>query len=457
MPSYAKWKELYHEEYFQLREEGYLVDGATLMDEHNRPLPFPADLAGESHDETADEPKWEALYHALWKTREKGLRPDFPFHEPDSYKEIIAEAAPEPSLEPLDCKEYEQRIKGAWFGRLAGVALGKPLEMGWDWLKVKEYLESVNAYPLQDWVPARSDKLNVELRADCVPSTKGNVRYMQPDDDVHYTIMSLLLAEQKGLEFTKLDVGMNLLDNIPYHWLWCSDRHTYCHLVNMDSKRSKEEQIDEFPTRLNPWRECMAAFLKADFWGYITPGEPRKGAPYIYRVATLNLIKNGIYGGMFVQGCISAALSKNPSPEAIIRGGLSVIPKNSRLACAITDVCQWYAANNDFAIVCEKIYAKYGHLHFCSSMNNLAFVTLSVLHSKLDYTTAITTAVMCGTDTDCNAGTVGSIVAAAVGYDRLECRWIDPLNDTVKTVVAHFGQGSITELANRTVSLYKQL
>jgi ADP-ribosylglycohydrolase len=64
---------------------------------------------------------------------------------------------------------------------------------------------------------------------------------------------------------------------------------------------------------------------------------------------------------------------------------------------------------------------------------------------------------MCGTDTDCNAGTVGSIVAAAVGYDNIEDRWTAPLNDTVKTNVAGFGQGSITELVERTINVYTKL
>ena len=49
---------------------------------------------------------------------------------------------------------------------------------------------------------------------------------------------------------------------------------------------------------------------------------------------------------------------------------------------------------------------------------------LALLEGGLDFTRTITTAVMCGTDTDCNSATAGSIVGAAIGYDALPQRWI---------------------------------
>jgi len=440
MPGYANWRTLYKDEHFQLREEGYPVEG--------HPAPNP------DQEDPMPEAEWERAYWDLWKVREKGIRPDFPYTEPEDYEGTIRAAGDLPPLVPLDMDEYAERIKGAWYGRCAAVLLGKPLEMGFDRLKVKAYLESVDAYPLNDWVPARSEKLDITLRQDCIPSTKGNVRYVQSDDDIHYTVMSVLLAEQKGLDFTRLDVGMNLLENVPYKWLWVADNQAYYHLVNMTDDRSKEEQVDEIALKINPWRECMDGYLKADFWGYITPGAPREGAMYACRQSALSLVKNGIYGGMFVAGCLSAALSQNPAVDTILQGGLSVIPKNSRLAHAVKEVVKWYSEEPAWIPVCDRIYAKYGHWYFAATINNLSFVTLALLEGQLDFTKTITTAVMCGTDTDCNSATAGSIVGAAIGYDEIEPRWVTPLNDTVKTVVAGFGEGKISELVRRTIDFY---
>ena len=113
--------------------------------------------------------------------------------------------------------------------------MGKPLEMRLDRIQIKEYLESTDAYPLNDWVPYRSVELDKTLRHQ--PSTLGNIHYVQADDDIHYTIMALLLTEDKGTGFSRLDVGMNWLRNIPYHWLYSCTRQAYYHLINMTDDR----------------------------------------------------------------------------------------------------------------------------------------------------------------------------------------------------------------------------
>lgn len=57
----------------------------------------------------------------------------------------------------------------------------------------------------------------------------------------------------------------------------------------------------------------------------------------------------------------------------------------------------------------------------------------------------------------CNSATAGSIVGAAVGYDGMDPRWVTPLNDTVKTVVADFGEGKISDLVGRTIAFHRRM
>jgi len=71
------------------------------------------------------------------------------------------------------------------------------------------------------------------------------------------------------------------------------------------------------------------------------------------------------------------------------------------------------------------------------------------LAGELDYTKSITIATMCGIDTDCNAGTVGSIIGAAIGLNGIEKRWYEPLNNTIKSTVASVGECKITDIINR--------
>jgi len=451
MPGYATWQTLYKEEYAQLFEEGYPVGECPKPDITSEFLPFPEDVRGKLVEDSIGESEWERAYRNLRAVMNKGIREDYPYTEPNGFEEIIESAASVPVLEPVNENEYAERVRGAWYGRCGGVILGKPVEMGWSRLEIEEYLKSVDSYPLNDWIPIKSEKLNKTLRMDCLASSRGHIEYAQPDDDIHYTILALLLAEKKGSSFTPYDVGVNWLDNIPYHWLWCSSRQAYYNMVNLSADRSADEQAAEFPDKLNPWRECIDGQLRGDFWGYINPAKPHDAACFAHRECSLGLVKNGLYGGMFVAGCCAAAMSKNPTVEIILQGGLSVIPKKSRLAAMVSNVVEWYKNSGDWIAVCDKIYEAYGHLPFAATINNMAIVVLALLHGGLDYTKTIATAVMCGIDTDCNSGTAASIVGAAVGYKSLDQRWIAPLGDKVKTAIAQFGEGTISDLVRRTI------
>ena len=46
---------------------------------------------------------------------------------------------------------------------------------------------------------------------------------------------------------------------------------------------------------------------------------------------------------------------------------------------------------------------------------------------------------------------------AALGYNKIDPRWIEPLHDTVKTTVAGFGAGTISDLAQRAINLRQKL
>ena len=449
MPGYTTWKHIYKQELIQMEDEGYDISDIPVMSpDGDSVLPFPG---WEAENEGEDSEKaWEAAYNRLMELEKQPLRADYPYVEPNDFEEILTAAAPAPELAPLSEEAYKKRIYGAFFGRVAAVVLGKPVECGLNADAIRSYLEGANAWPLTDYIPATSPGSDIKSREDCIYSTKGNIHFAQCDDDINYTLLALHLAETKGLDFTAADVGRNWLDNVPYHWFWCASRQAYYHMVC-------EVPVEQIPTLLNPWRECIDGQIRCDLWGYIAPGNLRKAALGAYKDCSFSLVKNGTYGGMFVAGCIAAALSANPTVDTILDGGLAVIPEKSRLAEMVRIVRGWYRETPDYDTVCRKISERWGHMQFAATINNMAIVVLAILEGNMDYSRTITAAVCGGIDTDCNAGTAGSIIGAAVGIDNIDRRWYIPLEDTLKTTVACYGQVKISDIAEKIIAVEKKL
>ena len=451
MPGLADWRAMYRMEYVQLFEEGYPVGSRPTPDLHEPYIPLPVDgRSGEALD-ALGEAGWEQAYRSLWEVREQGLREGFPFVEPNDIESILADSPEGPVLAPLSADEYAERIAGAWWGRVAGVTLGRPVEM-WRTADIDAYLKAAGAYPLTDYIPL------VQVAGIKIPnrlkSMRGHIEHVPLDDDVAYTVAALRLVEERGSQFPKVDVVRNWVSRFPYECLYSCTKQAYYNWVRRPLDVPVEEYVEQLPLMENPMREGLNASIRADMYGYITPGDPGRAARIAYQDASVNSVKNGIYAALFTVGCISAALSSNPTVETILAGGLSAVPRRSRLAHAIAQVREWYAAANAWEPVADRIHATYGHLNCASAMYNFPITTLALLHGQLDFGKTIATAVMCGVDTDCTAGTVGSIVGAAVGESGIDPHWITPFRNTVRTFVAGNGDGdnTMTDLIRRTIA-----
>jgi len=207
---------------------------------------------------------------------------------------------------------------------------------------------------------------------------------------------------------------------------------------------------------MNPYREWIGAQIRADMWGYVTPGMPEYGAELAYRDAVLSHVKNGVYGEMFVSAMISGAFTTS-DVEEIVKIGLSEIPSRSRLSEMIRDVIMWRKKYNDWRESWRRINEKYGHYHPVHTINNAALVLLGLLYGEGDFEKSITISVMGGWDADCNGATVGSILGVMLGADNLPEKWISPLNDRVESFVVGFNNCRISDLARRTFTIARNV
>jgi hypothetical protein len=119
------------------------------------------------------------------------------------------------------------RIRGAWEGRISGCLLGKPVEVlsfqqGREGLE--SYLREAAALPLRDYVPLIEGTLVDQLGRECC---RGHICRAEPDDDINYTVLALLLLEDKGVELRTDDVARAWLRLLPAGTTWTAERHAY--------------------------------------------------------------------------------------------------------------------------------------------------------------------------------------------------------------------------------------
>jgi len=406
---FQEMEQLIRDEIIQRREEGFEVKSIVpKMDEAIRAR----SLRGIY-----------SIYDEL-----SALRPSttYPYTEPSELEEIRRGSGrvPNEAFE-IPQAELSDRLLGAWLGRCAGCLLGKPVE-GWSRERIESHLKSTNSYPLSGYL-------------------QDDIRGMVRDDDIDYTILGLHILEGHGMDFTTEDVAGEWLSHLPYGLVYTAERVAYRNLVN-------GLKPTETATYLNPYREWIGAQIRADVWGYVTPGQPELGAEFAHRDARLSHVKNGIYGEMFIAAALSEALVMDDI-EVVIRRALSTIPSNSRLAEAVRDVLTWRSRHERWEDSWKEVMGKYGAYHPVHTINNLAFVLIGLLYGGKGLGDTISKSVMCGFDTDCNGATSGSIIGAMVGAKALPSEWIGPLGDRVESAVLGFAENRITDLARRTEKL----
>lgn len=428
--------------------------GAGIMDEYK-----------QSFDEGLDIEKYKSLFEAVAQLSQNVVKKEladiiqkivnnapyrvgYKYTEPSNLNEI-KELRKTAKLE--DCiktKFSKDNIYGAWMGRICGCMLGKTVEC----VRTDElitFLKETDNYPLTRYI-TDSDLKNVDL-------SKYNFDFlhrkyidkidaMPVDDDTNYTVLSQIIFEEYGEDFTPENVAQAWLKYQPKDAYCTAERVAFCNLVKgyLPPMSAMHE---------NPYREYIGAQIRADYWGYINPGNPEKAAQMAYVDASISHIKNGIYGEMFVAAAIASAAETNDM-KTIILSGIAQIPYTSRLYEAVTNVIDRFENGASQKACFDYIHSQYDEFDaygWCHTIPNAMIVAASLLYGNGDFGKSICMAVETGFDTDCNGATVGSILGMANGIKSISEEWGTPFNDTLKTSIFGVGDVKISELAEKTI------
>ncbi len=312
-------------------------------------------------------------------------------------------------------EKYLEKVYAGFLGMNIGIRLGAPVEPTiWTYDRIQNTYGDITDYVKEFKNFAADDDVNGPvyfLRALYDDAKDGNLK---PQD-----------VARAWLNYAREGVGM-------FWWggYGISTEHTaYLNLKNGipapqsgSAKQNGQLLADQ-----------IGGQIFIDTWGLVNPAEPTKAADYGQAAASVSHDGEGINGARFFCACIAKAfICQNISD--IIDVGLKEIPTDSTYTKVVKAVLDFHKENDNWRdcyqmLVRDWGYDKYGGV--CHIIPNAGVCVLSMIYGAGDFARTVEIATMCGWDTDCNAGNVGTVLGVMCGIEGIPQRYRKPINDGI--------------------------
>jgi len=382
------------------------------------------------------------LKSALKELKKLPLDRELALREPNGLSKIREQRkkGPRRIWTEFDTNVYQEKLEGALLGRFAGCTLGAPVEF-WPIKKIKALAEeNGDDFPPTDYwsyVPEPAEIRYQMSRRD--EYTRKKINGVPVDDDIAYTLLGLLIAEDYGPDFTIEDVGKAWVNYLPYA---CTAEEIA--LANLQ----KGVPASKAGSKKNPYCEWIGADIRSDPWGYLAPGWPERAAEMAYRDAYISHRRQGIYGEMFFSAAIAAAFAVDDPVEAL-KIGLTEIPRNSALAKAVRWALCISPVIKNYKQARDAADAKFKGMHRVHTINNACLTVWGITIGGRDFSKVIGETVAMGLDNDCTAATACSIVGAVVGKKNIPEKWYRRFDNKVHSYLIGKKRFSISGLVKR--------
>ncbi len=374
--------------------------------------------------------------------RDAETREGYPYNEPSDLEGIKALRKPYTFEKKMpDADILREKILGAWYGRICGCLLGKPVE-GVKYAELTDFLKTSGNYPMTRYI-CRKDIDREGIRTSCLAD---ELEFAPWDDDTNYVVLAQHVIETYGRDFTPRDVIISWQEKQALTSYFTAEKVALVNFTN-------NYQPPVSAIYKNPFREWIGAQIRGDYFGYINPGNPEMAAEMAWRDASISHVKNGIYGEMFVSAMLACAAVTDNMRDVIL-GGLAEIPATSRLYESIVRLVARFDAGVSKEEAFADIHATWndrdGH-EWCHTISNALVVVASLLYGEYDYGRSICMSVETGFDTDCNGATVGSILGMLLGEKGIGEEWKAPTHGILDTTISGATRSEISALAEKTL------
>lgn len=305
-----------------------------------------------------------------------------------------------------------EKIYAGWLGKVIGVRHGSNVE-GWSYEKIEKVYGEVKGY-LFDFKNFAADD-----------DTNGPIFFIRALED--YACSREITSEQ---------IAKTLLNYVPkeHGFFWwgkygvSSESTSWRNLVNgiLPPRSGSVEQNGAMVA------EQVGGQIFSDTWGLVAPGNPVLAAELAGKASCVTHGRNGVYGGMIIAACISAAFVETDMND-VLEAGLSVIPKDCTYSLMVRDIMRYQQENpanwRDCFWYIRKNYWLDKYPGGCHIIPNSALIVLSLLYGHEDFSDTINICNMCGWDTDCNVANAATIVGVLKGLEGIDMSWRRPIND----------------------------
>ena len=309
-----------------------------------------------------------------------------------------------------------EQLYGGFLGMNVGIRLGAPVE------------PSI-------WTRQRIERVYGDIRGYVKP-----YKHFAADDDVNGPVFFLrALNDSDGREPTPQSVAEAYLNYTRegsgmFWWggLGMSTEHTaYLNLIN----GIKAPDSGSIRQNGKTMAEQIGGQIFIDTWGLVAPGDPGRAAGYARAAASVSHDGEGLNGASFIAACISAAFDLDDI-EAVLDRATDELPQDCEYRRVVGAVRDFYRAHPDSSWKdCMKMlednwgYDRYpGHCHI---IPNAGVCVLAMTYGKGDFSRTVEIATMCGWDTDCNAGNVGTVLGVMNGASAIPDHYRAPINDEI--------------------------
>lgn len=304
----------------------------------------------------------------------------------------------------------QDKIKGGWAGQTIGVTFGGPYEFRFNGTFIGDYQTLM-------W---RNDQVK-----DNMINNAGLY------DDLYMDLTFVDVFEKYGLD-APVDSFANAFAHAGY-MLWHANqagRYNILHGI-------KAPQSGYWKN--NPHADCIDYQIESDFAGLMSPAMPNTASAISDKIGHIMNYGDGWYGGVFVGAMYTLAFTSS-NINYIVNEALKTIPAQSEFYQCIYDVINWHKQYpGDWKQTWFQVQKKWANDVGCpegifkpfniDAKVNAAYVVIGLLYGDGDFTKSLEITTRCGQDADCNPSTVGGILGALYGYEKIPAYWKQGLKD----------------------------